>query len=121
MKPYKTIIPQRFRPGNSGKAKTASPSGSNLSLDLQLRALLLKVMPPAEAKIYSHLIRLLPGPYVKSAGGGRIKYAELAKLTGFSTRWVLERAGLLYACGMLVLRCAVAERGFCCVGEVAAD
>ena len=53
---------------------------------------LLGVMPPAEATLYRVLIQLIPAPGAEStiAASRQIELAELAKLTGFSKRWVIE-------------------------------
>ena len=49
----------------------------------------MKSMPPAEAKLYGVLMRMLPAPGGKPTSGSRpIKNEELAKLTGYSKRWV---------------------------------
>src|ERR1035438_4771301 len=58
-------------------------------IDLQW---LLKVMPPAEATLCRALIQVLASPSPESAnrGGRQIEMALLAKLTGFSKRWVIE-------------------------------
>jgi DNA-binding MarR family transcriptional regulator len=53
---------------------------------------LLKVMPAAEAKLYRVLLQLIPAPGAEStiAASRQIEMAELAKLTGYSKRWVNE-------------------------------
>jgi hypothetical protein len=53
---------------------------------------LLKVMPPGEAKLYRVLIQLIPAPSAEAPNLARrqIKMEVLAKLTGFTKRWVIE-------------------------------
>src|ERR1035437_10736528 len=49
-------------------------------------------MPAAEATLYRQLIQLIPAPSPEAPnrGGRQIEMAEIAKLTGFSKRWVIE-------------------------------
>jgi hypothetical protein len=53
---------------------------------------LLGAMPLAEATLYRALIQLIPSPSAEAPnrGGRQIEMARLAKLTGFSKRWVIE-------------------------------
>ncbi len=62
----------------------------NMSAEIDLEWLL-KVMPPAEAKLYRVLIRMIPAPSAEStvAASRRIQMAELARRTGWSKRWVI--------------------------------
>jgi hypothetical protein len=65
------------------------PANMSGEIDLQW---LLTVMPPAEATLCRALIQLLasPSPEAPNRGGRQIEMALLAKLTGFSKRWVIE-------------------------------
>src|ERR1035438_4624808 len=60
---------------------------SEISLEFLLGAL-----PAAEAALYRVLIQLIPAPSADAPnlGGRQIQMALLAKLTGFSKRWVIE-------------------------------
>ena len=53
---------------------------------------LLGVLPSAEATLYRVLLQLIPAPSAEAPnrGGRQIEMAELAKLTGFTKRWVIE-------------------------------
>src|ERR1019366_8702260 len=53
---------------------------------------LLGAMPAAEATLYRVLIQLIPAPSPEAPnrGGRQIEMAKLAKLTGYSERWVIE-------------------------------
>src|SRR5450759_2122595 len=53
---------------------------------------LLGAMPLAEATLYRVLIQLIPAPSAEAPnrGGRQIEMSLLAKLTGFSKRWVIE-------------------------------
>lgn len=53
---------------------------------------LLGAMPAAEATLYRVLIQLIPAPIAEAPNlsGRQIEMVELAKLTGFSKRWVIE-------------------------------
>ena len=64
---------------------------ANISAEIDLEWLL-KIMPPGEAKLYRVLIRLIPAPGAEStvAASRQIKMEVLAKLTGFTERWVIE-------------------------------
>jgi hypothetical protein len=60
---------------------------SEISLEFLLGALL-----AAEAVLYRVLMQLIPAPSADAPnlGGRQIEMTELAKLTGFSKRWVVE-------------------------------
>ena len=49
-------------------------------------------MPAAEARLYRVLIQLIPAPSAEAPNLARrqIKMEVLAKLTGFTKRWVIE-------------------------------
>src|ERR1035437_7243545 len=53
---------------------------------------LLGAMPLAEATLYRQLIQLIPAPSAEAPnrGGRQIEMTLLAKLAGFSKRWVIE-------------------------------
>src|SRR5450759_3844882 len=53
---------------------------------------LLGAMPSGNATLYRVLIQLIPAPSPEAPnrGGRQIEMARLAKLTGFSKRWVIE-------------------------------
>ena len=64
---------------------------ANISAEIDLEWLL-KAMPASEAKLYRALIQLIPAPSVEAPNQARrqIKMEVLAKLTGFTKRWVIE-------------------------------
>src|ERR1035441_10166741 len=53
---------------------------------------LLGAIPAAEAALYRVLIQLIPAPSPEAPnrGGRQIEMALLAKLTGYTKRWVIE-------------------------------
>jgi hypothetical protein len=67
------------------------PKPANMSAEVDLEWLL-KVIPRAEAKLYRVLLQLIPAPGAEStnAASRQIEMAELARLTGYSKRWVNE-------------------------------
>ena len=50
------------------------------------------LIPPAEARLYGALIQLIPAPSAEAPNLAlrQIKMEVLAKLTGFSKRWIIE-------------------------------
>ena len=63
----------------------------NISAEIDLEWLL-KAMPASEAALYRVLIQLIPAPSAEAPNLARrqIKLEVLAKLTGFTKRWVIE-------------------------------